>query len=85
MNVQTLLLTSRSQERAEEAKAELIKRYPDFKGTILPRTLDLASFDDVKTFAKKTVAELDHLDIAILNAGRAVAQFTGTKDGYEET
>ncbi|KAF1831550.1 hypothetical protein BDW02DRAFT_531603 [Decorospora gaudefroyi] len=45
--------------------------------------LDMMSYDSVRAFAKRAT-ELDHLDVAVLNAGTRRVRFTQSSYGWEE-
>lgn len=85
MRASTIIMAVRTVAKGEEAKLQLLKRFPNFEGSILVWELDMASFASTKAFAARVDKELDTLDIAVLNAGVASNMWKVTKDGWEET
>jgi NAD(P)-dependent dehydrogenase (short-subunit alcohol dehydrogenase family) len=47
--------------------------------------LDMNSYESIKSFATRAAADLDHLDVAILNAGVYSVNFHQSPYGWEET
>ncbi|KAE8553774.1 hypothetical protein EYB25_005156 [Talaromyces marneffei] len=74
-----VILGCRNVLAGEEAKDRIIKDTGK-TGTAEVWALDLASYDSVKDFAKKAIAELDRIDALIENA--AVASGTGKAEGH---
>lgn len=67
LKLSRLILAVRSEKRGEIAAASLNDKYPD--AIIDVWLLDMAVYDSIVAFAKRAEAELDRLDIVILNAG----------------
>lgn len=74
-----VILGVRNVPAGEAAKARIIKE-TGIKGTAEVWALDLSSYDSVKAFAKKAIAELDRIDAVIENA--AVASAQGRAEGH---
>ncbi|KAJ9236346.1 hypothetical protein DTO166G5_4108 [Paecilomyces variotii] len=70
-----VIMAVRNVGAGETAKAE-IEKATDKPNVAEVWTLDLASYDSVKIFAKRAVAELDRIDAVIENAAVAIAQRT---------
>lgn len=88
LGADTIILGVRSLAKGEEAKSniELSAGCSD-KNRILVWPIDLESFASVQAFAtrarKHVVEEGGLLDMAIMNAGLASAEFALTRDGWE--
>lgn len=54
-------------------------------GSVVPMTLDLASFASVRSFARRFCAERGRADVLINNAGVYMSSRRTTPDGYEWT
>lgn len=80
----TIILAVRDKQNGELARQALEQRHyvsPEF---IQVWEFDLSSYDSVVALAKRT-EDLDHLDIAILNAGVfKTTEFFNDSTGYEE-
>ncbi len=76
-----VILTSRSIEKGETAKAEILKINPD--GKIVVMELDLMEFASIKKFANSFKEKYDKLDILLNNAGIMTTPYFLTKDGLE--
>jgi NAD(P)-dependent dehydrogenase (short-subunit alcohol dehydrogenase family) len=76
-----VILTSRSIEKGETAKAEILNRNPD--GKIVVMELDLMEFASIKKFANSFKEKYDRLDILLNNAGIMTTPYFLTKDGLE--
>jgi NAD(P)-dependent dehydrogenase (short-subunit alcohol dehydrogenase family) len=63
-----VVLAVRSIAKGEQAQKE-IERRTGRKGCISVWKLDMADYASIQAFAKRADTELDHLDIAVLNAG----------------
>lgn len=74
-------LTSRTTEKANEAIQEIKKEVPG--ANLKPLSLDLASFDSIKSAARNFTQASQRLDILLLNAGIMASDAGLTKDGYE--
>lgn len=70
MGAATVIMAVRDPSKGETAKAE-IEAATGSKDVIKVWQLDKASYDSVKSFAKKAIDELDHVDVLIDNAGVA--------------
>lgn len=78
-----LIIAVRNTQKGEEA-AKDIAETTGFRN-IEVWSLDLASFDSVKKFAKRIASDLDRLDILLENAGLSNESWEETADGYEAT
>ncbi|OHF02291.1 short-chain dehydrogenase [Colletotrichum orchidophilum] len=84
LELSRLIVAVRSLERGEEAAAKLRHRYP--AATIHVWILDMRSYKSVQDFVRRIDKELDHIDIALLNAGVIRMGFTKVPStGHEET
>ena len=71
-----VIMACRSIERAEKAKAEIVKRVQEAKLDIIE--LDLSRKDSVHKFAAEFKSQYDRLDVLINNAG--VLDYSGRKN-----
>jgi NAD(P)-dependent dehydrogenase (short-subunit alcohol dehydrogenase family) len=78
-----VIITARDVEKGERSKTEL-ELIVGQKGQFEVWQLDMNSYDGVIALAQRAVTELDHLDVAILNAGVRKAAHTLSKHGWEE-
>jgi len=77
-----VLLAARNPERGEKAVASVRERLP--KAQVELVRLDLADLAGVKETAKAVLAEHEHIDLLINNAGeKVVPERRETKDGFE--
>ncbi|KAF7556505.1 hypothetical protein G7046_g6273 [Stylonectria norvegica] len=74
-------ITARNAERGNAAVKEIKTQSPDVSVFFLE--LDLASFDSIKSAAKKFLSSTSRLDLLFLNAGILGCPPALTKDGYE--
>lgn len=82
MGAATIVMAVRTVSKGEAAQAE-IEAATRRKGVIKVWALDKTSYDSVKAFAERVIAELDHVDALIDNAG--VAQSSSAKpEGHAE-
>ncbi|KAI5776251.1 short-chain dehydrogenase [Geopyxis carbonaria] len=70
-----LILAVRSLDKGHAAKASIEASTHCPPGTISVWKLDMASYTSVQSFAARAAAELDRLDVAVLNAGIATATY----------
>jgi NAD(P)-dependent dehydrogenase (short-subunit alcohol dehydrogenase family) len=78
-----VIIPARNVERGEKSKSEL-EALVGRKGQFEVWQLDMNSFDSVVAFAHRAATVLDHLDIAVLNAGVRKFAYTLSKHGWEE-
>ena len=76
-----VVLASRSAENGEEAKAEILKEFPE--GKIKVMQLDLGDLESVKNFASAYRLSYKKLDILLNNAGIMMTPYFTTRDGFE--
>ncbi|KAL3478342.1 hypothetical protein BJX99DRAFT_224653 [Aspergillus californicus] len=76
-----LYMGARSPKKAQDAIAEIKSAVPSAEIHILE--IDLASFSSIKAAATKFLAENDHLDVLVNNAGVFASPPGLTEDGYE--
>lgn len=74
-------LTSRTTDKAEQAIKEIKKEVPS--ANLKSLSLDLSSFDSIKTAARSFTQSSQRLDVLLLNAGIMASDAGLTKDGYE--
>ncbi|KAK4180602.1 hypothetical protein QBC36DRAFT_319678 [Triangularia setosa] len=77
-----LIIAVRNVEKGERAKLNLRVEFPGAKIDVWE--VDMARFSSVVAFAKRANAELERLDVAILNAGLIKPDWGMTEDGHEE-
>ncbi|KAK6530993.1 hypothetical protein TWF281_007819 [Arthrobotrys megalospora] len=85
LNAAHVIIAVRNISKGEAAKADILKSNPASKSIVSLYSVDYCSFESVKTFADKIIAEVPKLDIVILNAGINSAEWVVTKDGWEHT
>lgn len=76
-----VVLASRSGEKGEEARAEILKSVPGGKITVMQ--LDLGDLESVRNFAKSFGKSYKKLDVLLNNAGIMMSPYFQTKDGFE--
>ncbi|KAH8783393.1 hypothetical protein F5883DRAFT_637645 [Diaporthe sp. PMI_573] len=74
-------LTSRTTEKADQAIKEIKKEVPS--ANLKPLSLDLSSFESIKSAARSFAQSSQRLDVLLLNAGIMASDAGLTKDGYE--
>lgn len=79
----TVILASRSLEKGEAAKAEIMAETPTPSGNIEVRQLDLMDFDSIQQFAAGVNATYDRLDVLLNNAGIMTTPYFLTQNGLE--
>lgn len=77
----TVIMAARNQEKAAEAKEQILTRVPD--AGIDVRPLDLGSLDSIKNFAGSVRSDYDMIDLLINNAGVMAVPERKTADGFE--
>jgi NAD(P)-dependent dehydrogenase (short-subunit alcohol dehydrogenase family) len=78
-----VIIPARDVARGEQSKAEL-EALVGQKGQFEVWHLDMNSYDSVVAFGHRINTELDHLDVAILNAGVRKVAHTLSEHGWEE-
>jgi len=76
-----VILASRSREKGEDAKSEILKDLPDARITVM--RLDMVDLECIKTFSEEFKKSYDRLDILMNNAGIMTTPYFKTKDGFE--
>ena len=76
-----VILASRSLERGEAAKKEIIADYQNSDISVMK--LDLADLSSVQGFASKFKKNYSKLDVLLNNAGIMWCPYSKTKDGFE--
>lgn len=76
-----VVMACRNLEKAEEAKAKILKGNKKAKLHIIK--LDLSKMSSVREFAKAFRGKYDRLDFLINNAGIMMPPFSLTEDGFE--
>lgn len=76
-----VIMASRSIEKGEAARIEILKAYP--KGNIKVKQLDLGELDSVRKFALEFTDSYKKLDVLLNNAGIMMTPYFTTKDGFE--
>ncbi|KAE8853672.1 hypothetical protein HRS9122_00664 [Pyrenophora teres f. teres] len=77
-----VIIAARDAKKGELTKASLEARLGR-KGQLEVWELDMMSYDSVEAFARRAT-DLDHIDIAILNAGARRVRFNQSVHGWEE-
>jgi NAD(P)-dependent dehydrogenase (short-subunit alcohol dehydrogenase family) len=78
-----VIIAARDVKKGESTKSALEARLGR-RGQLQVWELDMMSYDSVEAFANRANEELDHLDIAVLNAGTRRVHFVQSKYGWEE-
>jgi len=76
-----VVMACRNKQKAEAAKAKILKDSPNAQLDIL--IIDLSSLKSVRAAAKEYLANYDRLDILINNAGVMIPPYHKTEDGFE--
>jgi retinol dehydrogenase 14 len=76
-------ITARNQARGDAA-LERIRR-DSGSDDVEMRLLDLASFDSIRAFVEKWLADEDRLDVLVNNAGAILSERLTTAEGFEMT
>ena len=77
----TVVMASRSMEKAEHARREILAKHP--RALLEVRNLDLASLESVRGLATAVIADHPSIDILINNAGVMATPRRETSDGFE--
>ena len=85
LGASTLILGVRTQEKGEQAKADIIARTQCSPEIFIIETVDLATFASVRDFATRVKARVSKLDVASLNAGIGQHKYEKSPDGFEMT
>lgn len=87
-----LVLAVRDEAKGQVAKSRILLRgsgrsadAPSDEETIQVWNLDMLSYPRIKAFAKRVCAELDRVDVVVLNAGIVARWFKLSEYGWEET
>jgi NAD(P)-dependent dehydrogenase (short-subunit alcohol dehydrogenase family) len=76
-----VIMAARNQQKATEAETGIRVAIPD--ASIEVRPLDLGSLASIQGLANSVLAEFDHLDLLINNAGVMAVPEGRTEDGFE--
>ncbi|MGW8316597.1 MAG: oxidoreductase [Bacteroidales bacterium] len=76
-----VILATRSVQKGEEARIEILKAVPE--GRIEVMELDLGDLKSVKGFASTFQKKYERLDVLLNNAGIMMSPYFRTKDGFE--
>ncbi|KAF4448937.1 hypothetical protein F53441_7706 [Fusarium austroafricanum] len=85
LGVGKLIMAVRSLDKGEKARKELLqltKRDPE---SIEVWNLDMASYESVKSFSARAIAELPSIDVVLANAGLATSSEFSTEEDNERT
>lgn len=77
----TVIMAARSQEKALDAREQILDRVAD--AAIDIRGLDLASLDSVRRFVDSVSEDYDHIDLLFNNAGVMAIPERKSADGFE--
>lgn len=77
----TVILACRNAQKADEAKAKILKDIPDAALDFI--ALDLNALSSVKAFADAFSSQYQRLDLLINNAGLMMPPYSKTSDGFE--
>ncbi len=80
-NGATVIMASRSEQKAQIARKEIMQSNP--RGTVEIMLLDLADLSSVRDFARRFKEKYDRLDVLVNNAGLMAIPYSKTKDGFE--
>ncbi|SMY26915.1 unnamed protein product [Zymoseptoria tritici ST99CH_1A5] len=78
-----LILASRSLSKLKGTQDKI--RSINSKVEVRPLVLDLQSFDSVRAAAKEVIAQTEHIDVLVNNAGVMAPPYSKTIDGFEST
>lgn len=76
-----VIMACRNLEKAEKAKADILKEAPNADLAIIQ--LDLSKLSSVREFAATFLSQYNQLDLLINNAGIMIPPFSLTEDGFE--
>ncbi|XP_055715678.1 retinol dehydrogenase 13-like [Phlebotomus papatasi] len=76
-----IYMACRNYEKCEIARLEIVRKSDN--SNIYNRSLDLASFDSIRSFVSTFLDEETRLDVLINNAGVFYAPYLLTKEGHE--
>lgn len=76
-----VIMASRSTEKGEEARTEILKEHPRANIRVMP--LDLGDLESVRGFASAFKKSYKHLDVLLNNAGIMMPPYFTTKNGFE--
>ncbi|XP_059621780.1 retinol dehydrogenase 13-like [Phlebotomus argentipes] len=76
-----IYMACRNYEKCEIARLEIVRKSDN--SNIYNRTLDLASFDSIRSFVNTFLDEETRLDVLVNNAGVFYAPYLLTKEGHE--
>jgi NAD(P)-dependent dehydrogenase (short-subunit alcohol dehydrogenase family) len=76
-----VILASRSAEKGEEARSNILKEHP--QGNIRVMVLDLGDLESVRSFASSFKESYKRLDVLLNNAGIMMPPYFTTKNGFE--
>lgn len=76
-----VILACRNAQKAEGARASLVRAYPRARVTCL--LLDTSSLRSVREFAAQVGGQYQRLDLLINNAGIMMSPYAVTEDGFE--
>ncbi|EJD41522.1 NAD(P)-binding protein [Auricularia subglabra TFB-10046 SS5] len=82
LNAEHVIMAVRSPSKGEAARAEilsdkaLVSHRANLDAAVSVWELDLSSYASVRAFAQRAASNLERLDVAVLNAGIAVPEFT---------
>jgi NAD(P)-dependent dehydrogenase (short-subunit alcohol dehydrogenase family) len=76
-----VIMACRNMQKAEEAKAKLLRLYPNAK--INPIKIDTSSLDEVKRFVDQFQKRYHKLHLLINNAGIMMSPYKVTEEGFE--
>ena len=77
----SITMAARNAEKNEAAASRIREKVPG--ADLELRTLDLAELASVRAFAKDLLADHDHIDLLLNNAGVMVCPYGTTADGFE--
>nr|CAB3265507.1 retinol dehydrogenase 14-like [Phallusia mammillata] len=78
-----VILACRNVEKAQEARAQVVKEAKCLEEKVGLKILDLASFASIRKFAEDIIATEDKLNILVNNAGVMLCPEGKTEDGFE--
>ncbi len=76
-----VVMAVRNLDKGEAARAQIVEAHPG--ATVHLQSLDLGSLDSVHAAADSLLAEHDHIDLLINNAGVMYTEWQTTTDGFE--
>ena len=76
-----VVMAVRNLDKGDAARQQIVEAHPE--ATVHLQALDLSSLDSVRTAAQSLLAEHDHIDLLVNNAGVMYTEWQTTADDFE--